>query len=108
MPGEDSSGDDKARLGITKAGNRHVRQLLIESSQSYSRGQIGYKSKVLKARQTGNTPKVIAYADKANERLRRKFYKMVLGKSKKHNVAKTAVARELACFMWGMMTDNIA
>jgi transposase len=108
VPGEDSSGDDKARLGITKAGNRHVRQLLIESSQSYSRGQIGYKSKVLKARQTGNTPKVIAYADKANERLRRKFYKMVLGKSKKHNVAKTAVARELACFMWGMMTDNIA
>ena len=33
---------------------------------------------------------------------------MVLGKCKKHNVATTAVARELACFMWGMMTDNIA
>ena len=56
----------------------------------------------------GNSPQVIAYADKANERLRRRYYKMVLGKSKKHNVAKTAIARELACFMWGMMTEHIA
>lgn len=108
VPGEDSSGDGQTRLGITKAGNRHVRMLLTEASQCYSRGQIGYKSKALKARQDGNTPQVIAYADKANERLRRRYYKMVLSKCKKHNVAKTAIARELACFMWGMMTDNIA
>ena len=33
---------------------------------------------------------------------------MVLGKSKKPNVAKTAIARELAYFMWGMMTDHVA
>ena len=108
VPGEESSGDGQTRLGITKAGNRHVRMLLTEASQCYSRGQIGYKSKALKARQDGNTSQVIAYADKANERLRRKYYKMVLSKCKKHNVAKTAIARELACFMWGMMTDNIA
>ena len=95
-------------LGITKAGNRHVRMLLTEASQCYARGQIGFKSKELKSRQAGNSPQVIAYADKANERLRRRYYKMVLGKSKKHNVAKTAIARELACFMWGMMTDRIA
>ena len=82
--------------------------LLVEAAQSYGRGQIGYKSKTLKSRQAGNTPQVIAYADKANERLRRRFYKMVLGKNKKHNVAKTAIARELACFMWGMVTDHIA
>jgi transposase len=108
VPGEESSGDGQTRLGITKAGNRHVRMLLTEASQCYSRGQIGYKSKALKARQDGNTPQVIAYADKANERLRRRYYKMVLSKCKKHNVAKTAIARELACFIWGMMTDNIA
>ena len=107
VPGEDSSGDSSKRLGITKAGNRHIRMLLIEAAQCYSRGQIGFKSKVLKARQAGNTPQIVAYADKANERLRRKFYKMVLGKGKKHNVAAAAIARELACFMWGMMTDNI-
>ena len=55
-----------------------------------------------------SSPQIIAYADKANERLRRRYYKMVLGKSKKPNVAKTAIARELACFMWGMMTDHVA
>ena len=33
---------------------------------------------------------------------------MELVNKKKANVAKTAVARELACFIWGMMTDNIA
>ncbi len=108
VPGEDSSGDEKFRLGITKAGNRHVRVLLTEASQCYGRGKIGYKSKVLKSRQAGNTPATIAYADKANERLRRRYYKMVLGKNKKANVAKTAVARELACFIWGMMTDDIS
>ncbi len=59
-------------------------------------------------RQTRNTPEVIAYADRANERLRRKYYKMVLGQNKRINVAKTAVARELPGFIWGMMTGNIA
>ncbi len=106
-PGEDSSGNDKKRLGITKAGNRHVRTLLVEAAQNYSRGRIGVKSKALMARQEGNAPEVIAYADKANERLRRKYYQMVLKNNKKTNVAKTAVARELACFMWGMVTGNV-
>ena len=48
---------------------------------------------------------MIAYADKANERLRRRYYHLVLGKNKRSNVAKTAIARELACFIWGMMTE---
>ena len=39
VPGEDSSGGDQNRLGITKAGNRHVRMLLVEAAQSFSRGQ---------------------------------------------------------------------
>lgn len=108
VPGEDSSGDGQQRLGITKAGNTHVRRLLVEAAQSYSRGQIGFKSKELKSRQSGNSPQVIAYADKANERLRRRYYKMVLGQGKRCNVVKTAIARELACFIWGMMNDLIA
>ena len=106
-PGEDSSGGDQNRLGITKAGNSHLRTLLTEAAQSYTRGQIGYKSRLLAARQEGNTPAAIAYADKANERLRRKYYRLVLKQGKKANVAKTAIARELACFIWGMMTDNV-
>lgn len=108
VPGENSSGDSQTRLGITKAGNNHVRRLLVEAAQCYARGQAGYKSKALKSRQVGNAPEIIAYADRGNERLRRRYYKMVLSKGKKSNIAKTAIARELACFMWGMMTGNIA
>lgn len=51
-------------------------------------------------------PEVVAYADRANERLKRKLYRIAL--RSKHNIAKMAVARELACFVWGMMTGNIA
>ena len=105
-PGENSSGPDRNRLGITKAGNRYIRMLLMEAAQCYSHGRIGYRSKVLKKRQEGNSPAVIAYADKANERLRRRYYYLTLHKNKRCNVAKTAVARELACFIWGMMTGD--
>ena len=107
-PGEHTSDAKRKGLGITKAGNRHLRTLLIEAAQCYARGHVGSKSRELLARQQGNAPGVIAYADKANERLRRKYYRMVLKCGKKANVAKTAVARELACFIWGMMTENIA
>lgn len=108
VPGENSSGSKAIRRNITKAGNSHLRTLLVEAAQCYTRGAIGHKSVDLKKRQDGNSPKVIAYADKANERLRRKFYRMTLKNGIKRNVAVTAVARELACFVWGLMTENVA
>lgn len=108
VPGENSSGGNVNRLNITKAGNRHVRTLLIEAAQSYTRGQIGYRSRPLIARQEGNPPAAIEYANRANERLRRKYYRLTLQNGKPANVAKTAVARELACFIWGMMTEHYA
>lgn len=107
VPGERSSNESIARLGITKAGNTHLRRLLIEAAQSMSRGKIGYKSAELRRRQEGNTPEVVAYADKANVRLRSKYYRL-LAKGKARNTIVAAVARELACFVWGMMTDHIA
>ncbi len=107
VPGESSSSEKQNRYGITKKGNSHLRRLLTEAAQGYTRGKIGYKSKVLKQRQQGNNTKIIAYADRANERLRRKYYTMTLKKGINSNVAKTALARELACFIWGMMTKNI-
>ena len=60
----------------------------------------------MKSRQEKCSSEVVAYADRANERLRRKYYRMTL-RGKKFNVAKTAIARELACFVWGIMTDHI-
>jgi hypothetical protein len=50
----------------------------VELDQSYTKGKIGHKSADLKRRQNGNTPQVIAYADKSNEQLRRNFYRMTL------------------------------
>lgn len=105
VPGEYTSDSSVKRLGITKAGNTHVRRLLTESSQSYSRGKVGAKSADLKRRQGKCSPKDVAYADRCNERLRRKCQKMQ-HTNKHFNVAKTAVARELACFMWGMLTGH--
>ncbi len=106
VSGELSSSDDQNRLGITKQGNRFIRKLLVECSQSFSKARSG-KSIALKKRQEGNTAEVIAYADKANERLRNRYLTLVLRNKKVHNKAVTSVARELACFIWGMMTGNI-
>ncbi len=106
VPGEHSSSDSVNRLGITKAGNGHLRQLLAEAAGSICKGAVGHKSKELRARQNGNTAEVIACADKANTRLRSRYYRLIRH-GKKRNVAAAAVARELACFVWGMMTDNI-
>ena len=106
-PGEHSSSTNINRLGISKAGNTHLRCLLIEAAKGICKGAIGHKSKELRSRQTGQSADVIAYADKANTRLRSKYYKMIRH-GKKKNVAVAAVARELACFIWGMMTGNIS
>ena len=106
-PGEHSSSKSVNRLGITKAGNTHLRCLLIEAAKGICKGAVGHKSKELRGRQSGQPAEVIAYADKANTRLRSKYYKMIRH-GKKKNVAVAAVARELACFIWGMMTGNIS
>ena len=106
-PGERSSSTNVNRLGISKAGNTHLRCLLIEAAKGICKGAIGHKSKELRSRQSGQSADVIAYADKANTRLRSKYYKMIRH-GKKKNVAVAAVARELACFVWGMMTGNIS
>ena len=105
VPGEHSSGTTQHRCAITKAGNAHLRRLLIESASTFVRGKVGQKSVALRKRQQGNPPAVIAYADRANERLKRKYIR--LSRRCRPNVAKTAIARELACFVWGMMTGKI-
>ena len=106
--GEDSSGQREKKLGITKSGNCYLRRLFTESAKSIKRTNVKFsKSKRLLARQEGNDPKVIAYADKCRYRLKHKMLNLE-NRGKAANVASTAAARELACFVWGMMTDNIA
>ena len=107
VPGESSSGNTVNRLSITKAGNSHLRKLLVESAQAVTKYNMCTKSKHIKQKQEGNTPEIIAYADKANARMKRKYIKMTSLNNIHGSIAKTAVARELSCFIWGMMTDNI-
>lgn len=104
VPGEHTSSNNRNQLSITKQGNTHIRRLLVEAAQSYTKGRVGQKSAALKKRQAGMPSKTIAYADKCTERLKKKFIRLALHSS--HNTAKTAIARELSCFIWGMMTDH--
>ena len=104
-PGERSSAEKTNRLGITKAGNSHLRMLLVEAAGGICKGKVGHKSKELRQRQLGNCAQDISYADKANARMRSKYYRLIRH-GKKRNIAVAAIARELACFVWGMMTEN--
>jgi transposase len=107
VPKENSSGQRERRGSITKAGNQRLRLLLIEGANSTLKSNIyGKKSKRLLARQKGNEPDVIAYADNANRRLHR-VYNHLVARGVHHNKATVAVARELSCFIWGMMNNRI-
>ena len=104
-PGEHSSGKSAIKTGITKAGNTHCRRILCESANSLAKSKPYKKSKRLLSRQKSMDPDVIAYADRGSSRIKKKYY--ALKENGKHsNVAKAACARELACFIWGMMTGN--
>lgn len=105
-PSEDSSGLKEKRGKITKAGNCNVRKLMTEAAQSI-RQTTAVKSKRIIQRQMGADTKVIAYADRGIKRIRTKMKAMEM-RGVKANVATIAGARELSCFIWGMMTDNIA
>lgn len=107
VPRENSSGLNPTLGSITKAGNVRLRTLLVEAAAGICRGKVGYKSKDLKERQSKCSAEVVAYADRANQRLRQRYYNMIR-RGVKRNVAVVAIARELACFIWGMMTGNIA
>ena len=90
-----------ARGGITKAGNSHVRRILVEAAKHYRhRPPV---SVVLRKRRAGQPEAVIAIADRAHSRLHRRYYKLKEGSRKHSNVATTAVARELAGFIWAVM-----
>ena len=107
VPGEHSSGGTINRTPITKQGNNHLRRLMVEAAQSYSKGSIYQKSKVMKSKQTGQSQDIIDYCDRENLFMMRK-YQRLYARGKNSNVAKTAVARQLACSVWGIMTGNIA
>ncbi len=108
VPGQDSSGQRKRYTAITKTGNSRVRKLLIEATKGIKHSSVFNKSRRLIERQTGQNPEIIAYADKCRQRIKHKMTNLEIRNGKNANVATAAGARELACFVWGMMTGNIA
>ena len=102
VPSESSSGDSRRQGKITKTGNRHVRRLLIESAWSY-RYQPAVKGE-LKKRQEGQSATIQAISWKAQNRLHKKYFRL-LSRGKAASKAITAVARELAGFIWAIAQE---
>lgn len=101
-PSEYSSGDQRRQGGITKTGNRHARRVLIEAAWGYR-----YPAKIspsIRKRQEGIPQPIQDIAWKAQVRLCKRFRRMV-AHGKHPNVAVTAVARELAAFMWAIAQE---
>jgi transposase len=100
VPGEDSSGERHRRGPITRTGNTLVRRLLVETAWHYQhRPTVGV---ALRRRRHGQPGHVIAIADKAQQRLCRRFRKLAAEHKPAPKIA-VAVARELAGFVWAAL-----
>jgi transposase len=100
VPSESSSGEREQRGGITKAGNRHVRRLLIEAAWHHRhRPAI---SAPLRARRKGQPARVLVIADRAQERLCARYRRMN-ERGKIHHKTVTAMARELTGYLWAVL-----
>jgi transposase len=97
VPSEHSSGQRTRRGPITKTGNRHVRYVIVEAAWHYRhQPRVGV---ALKRRQQGQPATVLALAGAAQQRLYRRYHRLVK-RGKTPQQAVTAVARELLGFLW--------
>ena len=101
-PSEDSSGDKQKKGAITKAGNKRIRRLLNETSWHYRHRYV--PSKVLKKRRKGQPHWAIEIADAAGRRLSKR-HRHLVNSGKMPCKANIAVARELAGFIWSIVTQ---
>jgi transposase len=105
VPSEHSSGQKQRRGGITKTGNGRVRRILVEAAWAYRH----YPKVTSRQRKMfASQPAVIAdMCRKANLRLTRRFQRLE-ARGKKSPVAMTAIARELAGFVWAVARADTA
>jgi transposase len=101
-PSEHSSGERRRQGSITKAGNGHARRALIEGAWAY---RFPAKVSVHIQKRLETLPKPIQDIGwKAQVRLCKRFRRLT-ARGKHPNVAVTAVARELAAFMWAIARE---
>ena len=100
-PSEHSSGGSRRQGAITKAGNTHARRLLVEAAwhhkPSYAVGP------TLQARWDAAPAAARVRAHEGNQRLHQRWVTFD-ARHKKHTVATTAIARELAGWCWSLAT----
>lgn len=99
VPSENSTGDNVKRGGITKAGNRRARRILVESSWSYRYPPRISRDKLAKVAAAPEPVRAIAW--KAQTRLSSR-YRALIKKGKRPTIVVTAVARELCGFIWAI------
>jgi transposase len=99
VPSEKSTGETIKRGPITKAGNRRARRLLVECAWAYRHPPRVGVTKQAKVAAAPRAVREIAW--KAQHRLYGR-YRSLTRKGKLKNVAITAVARELAGFIWAV------
>jgi transposase len=99
VPSEDSTGDTVKRGPITKAGNRRARRMLVECSWTYQHPPRVGRAKQQKVDAAPEAVREIAW--KAQCRLCGR-YRILVRRGKLKTVAVTAVARELAGFIWAI------
>ena len=103
-PSEHSSGESVRQGGITKAGNKHLRRVLVEAAWHYISASPHPKDL---ARGQAPDPAARRHAAKGIRRLVKRREEM-LGRGVRKNKANVATARELACWCWaiGRMVEN--
>jgi transposase len=106
VPSEESTGDTIVRGAITKAGNGRARRMLVECAWSYQHPPRVSKEKQPKVEAAPPAVREIAW--KAQCRLNKR-YRALVRRGKLKSVAITAVARELAGFIWAVAraTNNV-
>jgi transposase len=96
---EHSSGERTRRGGITKAGNAHLRRVVVEAAWAYRhRPAVG---PTLRKRQAPVSPEVKEIAWKAQHRLHAR-YRALTARGKCRQQAVTAIGRELLGFIWAI------
>jgi transposase len=104
VPCESSTGDTVDRGGITKAGNGRVRRILVESAWSYRYPPRISREKQMKVAAAPRAVREIAW--KAQMRLCGRF-RLLTRKGKRPTVVATAIARELAAFIWAINREVV-
>jgi hypothetical protein len=99
VPSEHSSGPKRRIGGITKSGDIHARTLLIEAAHSYRFPARITRHKLAVVDAVPEAVRAIAW--KAQTRLCQR-YRQMMAKGKPKPVVVTAIARELAGFVWSI------